>query len=173
MLKKGDKVIVTHERLEIYNREMTVKIPHHVLEYSDFIGSDHIVVEDEEGNTLVVTSDQYRLKDSLASFDNINSGDNFNNIKPTDWIKLKKKDNGSQKLFYAVINSYDNGVTYIDDFGNKIGIPINFVEKVDISDAFSYINDLDNQMHILQTTLTEMGNLISDDVKHCLDKVNK
>lgn len=173
MLKKGDKVLVTNKHLGITDREMTVEIPHHVSEYSDFIGSDHIVVVNEDGNTLVVTGDQYRLKYPVASFDNVNSGDNFNDIKPADWVKLKKRDNGSQKLFYAVITSYDNGVTYINDFGNKIGIPADLVEKVDISDALSYINDLDNQIHMLQTTLTEMGSLISDDIKHCLDKFNK
>lgn len=143
MVRVGDKVIVNIDHAGIINQEMTV-ISLGNADYYEYMG-DHIIVEDDKGITAVARMGEFIPVPSKPKA-----------IKKYNWIALKSPDKGTQRIFYQVLDVFENGLTFTDDNGNVRTYPIEDVEEVNMEDMIHYMNDLQLQ---IETLRNEINNL--------------
>lgn len=171
----GDLIIVTDPKRNLYNITMTIIADKLHDEYAAFYDSDIVIAEDDNGNTFILKDDEYRLKyNSVEEFNRVidNVGNSNQEIKTFNVITLKEKDAGTRKVFYPVIESHKNGVSFLDDFGQRRTLPLNKVELVDHNNWFKYLDALQEQVHELRQLVVKTNELIADDIKKSLENFN-
>ena len=154
-MKNGDKVIVNHDLWNLNNVEATIVERHPTDEYAlAYFGRDNIV-KDTIGRTFAVSPEHLSLERDTGECPGIKKGDP---------IRLKEKTKGTQRLFYAATEVYNNGVSFIDDVGNTRTLSFKHVEPVDLNDYVGYFNDLQNQIEELRRYTVETLTVLQADI---------
>lgn len=161
MVKVGDRVLVNAEHLGIYNEELEVTGLANP-KYVSYIGN-HIIVKDRHGRSQVVQDGYYKeLNHINAEGDEIDFG---------DLIMPLKRDEDTQRLFYPVVERNEDEVTYINDAGSRIRVPVDEVERANKEDVLLYIVDLQNQIYDFRNMIVQLLELIENDIHASIKSV--
>lgn len=167
MTNVGDVVLVNSEHLGMYDVELEV-VSLGDPNYLEFVG-EHIIVKDENGNTFVARKGEYKP----LSLSKDESNNNPEGIGLGDLIIPKERTNGTQKLFYYVIEKHEDGISYYNDENFRITTSFDKVEKARNEDVLMYIGELQNQIQTLRDVVVKTFSLIENDIKLSLQNYNK
>lgn len=165
MVRNGDRVIISKPEWNLFEVEMEVveAVPTDEFQIAYF-GQDHIIVKDKHGNLLAVKEGDYRLvEDEEATIVK-------ENVKPklTGLIIPNKRDRGTQRLFYSIVETHSNGVSFYDDLDNRRTYGYDKITLVDKDNCFDYLVDLSNQVYELRRLITNTFDLIKNDIENSL-----
>ncbi|WP_226035729.1 hypothetical protein [Aquibacillus saliphilus] len=160
-VKVGDFVIVNKPNVDWHNQKVVVTDANPIIASDSVLWQGRIIAEDSYGITYVLQDGEYKLVDKPIP------------AKPTDKIAPLHRDKATQKPFYIVTSSTENGVSFYDDMQYKRSLGWDKVKLVKDEDTWDVLYDLSEQVRLLKQAYIESSTLVADDIKQTIDKLQR